>query len=79
MEASEAKGRRRVAFLRLAEKRTNAVIERIRILSNCSNPYAYSYTEDDLRHIFGAIQRELQVARARFRAGRPKDRFTLDE
>ena len=46
---------KRETFLRLAEKRTNTVIERIRILSNCANPYVYEYTEQDVRKIFGAI------------------------
>ena len=43
--AQEAK---RQAFVRLASKRTEAVIERLRVLSNCSNPYAYEYTDDDV-------------------------------
>ncbi len=54
------------AFLRLAEKRTRFVLNRIRILSHCSNPYAYEYTEDEVRKIFNAIDEELNVARAKF-------------
>lgn len=57
---------KRAAFLRLAEKRTNAVLEKIRILSNCANPYAYEYEEEDLRKVFGAIEEELRLAKARF-------------
>lgn len=57
---------KRDAFLRLATKRTNAVIDKIRILSNCANPYAYEYSDDDVRRIFAAIEHELRAARARF-------------
>lgn len=63
---------KREAFLRLAEKRTNAVIERIRILANCSNPYAYEYHGDDVRKIFAAIEEELRMAKAKF--GNHRDR-----
>lgn len=67
---------KRDAFVRLATKRTNAVIERLRILGNCSNPYAYEYEEDDIRRIFAAIEREVKTARSRFRA-RSSRQFVL--
>ncbi len=67
---------KREAFLRLAEKRTNAVIEKIRVLAHCANPYAYEYTEDDARKIFAAIEHELKLARLRFQ-NQPKRQFKL--
>ena len=67
---------KRDAFVRLAEKRTNGVIERIRVLSNCSNPYAYEYTDEDVRKMFAAIERELRAARAKFQ-GERKQTFKL--
>lgn len=57
---------KRDAFLRLAERRTNAVLKRIRVLSNCANPYTYEYGEEDIRKIFSAIEKELKAARAKF-------------
>lgn len=57
---------KRDAFRRLAEKRTNAVLEKIRVLSNCANPYAYEYNEEDVRKIFSAIEQELKAAKAKF-------------
>jgi len=68
--------RKREAFARLAERRTNAVLERIRLLGNLSNPYAYSYGEEDVRLIFTAIERELKAARAKFQNHR-KPQFKL--
>lgn len=68
---------KREAFIRLATKRTTVVIDRIRVLSNCANPYAYEYTEEDVRKIFAAIERELKTARAKFQ--QHEDRmFTLE-
>jgi hypothetical protein len=62
---------KREAFRRLAERRTNAVLEKIRVLSNCSNPYAYEYSEEDVKQIFGAIEQELRVARGKFKHSKP--------
>ncbi len=67
---------KREAFLRLAEKRTNVVLDRIRVLSNCANPYAYEYNDDDVKKIFGAIERELRIARTKFQQSR-KSNFKL--
>jgi len=64
---------KRDAFLRLAERRTRAVLNRIRILSNCSNPYAYEYTDEDVRKIFDAMEEELRMARAKFERYRTRD------
>jgi hypothetical protein len=68
---------KRDRFVRLAEKRTNSVIERIRVLSNCANPYAYEYGEDDVRRMFLAIDKELKSARAKFESSVRNDKFTL--
>ena len=71
---------KRAAFRRLAEKRTNSVLERIRILSNCSNVYAYEYDDEDVRKIFLAIEKELRIARTRFQDQRKrKFRFAHPE
>jgi hypothetical protein len=71
-----AKETKREAFVRLASKRTEAVIDRVRVLSNCANPYAYEYTDEDIRKIFSAIEKELRAARAKFSAREQKS-FSL--
>jgi hypothetical protein len=71
-----AKETKREAFVRLASKRTDAVIDRVRVLSNCANPYAYEYTDEDVRKIFSAIEKELRAARAKFQAREQKS-FSL--
>lgn len=57
---------RQEAFRRLATKRTNAVLERIRVLGHCANPQLYEYSEEDVRKIFRAIEKELKIVKTKF-------------
>ena len=68
---------KREAFRRLAGRRTEAVLERIRILGNCSNTQLYEYSEEDVRRIFRAIDRELRRAKAKF-SNSAGSEFTLE-
>ncbi len=68
---------KREAFARLAERRTNVILDRIRTLGNLSNPYAYSYSDEDIKRIFGAIDQELKVTRLKFQ-NHKKRVFKLD-
>lgn len=38
----------------------------IRLIGNLSNRSAYAYTEEDVRKIFKALQKELETARSKF-------------
>lgn len=53
-------------FIRLAEARTNKLIDTIRLLGNLSNPYHYEYTQLQVDAMFGAIQKELDEQRKKF-------------
>ncbi len=57
---------RRERFKRLAAQRTSAVLERLKILGNCSNRSAYEYTEADVDKIFGAIEKQLRTVKSKF-------------
>lgn len=63
MARSETK---RDAFRRLATQRTNAILERLRILGNCANPALYEYTEEDVKKIFRALDSEVRSVKAKF-------------
>lgn len=54
------------AFRRLATQRTNAVLNRLRILGHCSNPQLYEYTDEDVKKIFRSIEKELRAVKAKF-------------
>ncbi len=53
-------------FIRIAESRTNKIIDMIRLLGNCSNKAVYDYTRDDVLKIFGTIESELKTAKIKF-------------
>ena len=56
----------RKRFVRLAEARTNKILKDISSLSNLSNRSNYSYTEEDVKKIFGAINSEIKKAHSKF-------------
>ncbi len=63
-------------FKRVASKRTNDILERIRILGNCSNKSSYEYTEEEVNKIFSEIDKQLKFIKAKFLAGK-RERFRL--
>jgi len=57
---------KRANFKRIAENRTNKIIDQISLLGNLSNSSYYEYTDDQIEAIFDAIQEELDKQRAKF-------------
>lgn len=56
----------RERFERLAEKRTQAVLEKLDILANCANERRYEYSDEDIEKIFNAIEKKLRETRSKF-------------
>ena len=54
-------------FKRIAENRTNKIIELISKLQNLMNPSFYEYTEDEIDSIFNVIQDELDKQKESFK------------
>jgi len=63
-------------FKRIAAVRTNAVLDRLRILGNLSNRQMYSYSEEDINKIFRAINKQIKEIRAKFNS-RKEEKFKL--
>jgi murein L,D-transpeptidase YafK len=72
---------KRERFVRIAESRTNKILNMIKILGNCSNKSSYEYTDKDVDKIFNAIELELREAKKRFNTQEHKTsiRFSLRE
>ena len=67
-------------FKRIAENRTNKIIDMIALLGNLSNSSFYEYTDDQINAIFDAIQAELDKQRSKFnpkKNAKGKKRFEL--
>ena len=53
-------------FKRLAKQRGEKTLNSIHLLGNLSNTNNYSYTDQDVKRLFGAIEEELRATRALF-------------
>lgn len=58
----------RERFVRIAEARTQKIIDMIDLLGNCSNQYNYEYTQKDVDKMFSAIDAALKASKSRFTA-----------
>lgn len=67
---------KRERFIGLAESRTNAVINNLRILSNCSNKSLYEFEQVEIDKIFIAIDDALVDAKSKFK-NKKQEKFKL--
>lgn len=63
----------RERFIRIAEARTQKIIDMIELLGNCSNTYNYEYTSKDVDKMFSAIESALKSSKAKFADNQKKD------
>lgn len=72
---------RRERFIRVAESRTNKILDMLKLLGNCANASNYEYSQNDVKRIFDAVDQEVKNAKNKFKAGnlRVKDRFSLND
>ena len=72
MKSTKANETPEERFRRIATLRTNAILEKLRILGNLSNRQMYSYSEEDLNKIFSTINEQVREIRAKFGGGKAK-------
>lgn len=69
---------KREKFVRIAEARTNKILDMMRLLGNCSSKANYEYTEEDIKKIFGALEKELKNTKNKFLGiDTTNEKFTL--
>ena len=70
---------KREKFVRLAEARTNKILDMVQLLGNCANTNAYEYSQQDVDQIFTAIETEVREAKKKFQRveSTKGSRFTL--
>lgn len=70
---------KRERFVRIAEARTNKILEMMRLLGNCSSKANYEYYDEDIKKIFGALEKEIKNTKNRFLGiDANNEKFTLD-
>lgn len=60
-------------FKRLATQRTNALLDKLRLLGNLSAPTNYEYSDEEVNKIFSAIESHLRIIKARFSNTKKED------
>lgn len=63
-------------FNTIATNRTNKILDMLRLLGNCSNTSNYSYTDEEVKKIFDAIEKEVKEQKAKFNR-KDKKKFSL--
>lgn len=66
-------------FKRVAENRTNKIIDQIRLLGNCANRSNYEYSEEDVKKIFSAIESELKETKSKYQMKSQNKKFELQK
>lgn len=60
-------------FVDLANKRVTRAIKDLRLIGNLANKRSYEYDDNDAKKIIRALQRELEVLKARFHGDSSED------
>lgn len=63
----------RERFKRLGTIRTNAVLQKLKILGNCANRNAYEYSEEEIDKIFSTIEKKLKEVKSKFQFTESKE------
>jgi hypothetical protein len=63
-------------FKRVAERRTNDILEKIRVLGNCANRGSYDFSEEEVNKIFSEIDKQLKIVKMKFLADK-REKFKL--
>ena len=66
--AEKKKESKREKFVRIAEARTNKILNMVDLRGNCSNPSIYEYSQSDVNQIFSAIENAIKDAKKKFSA-----------
>ena len=61
-------------FRRIASRRVQEIIDKLRLLGNCANRGNYYYTDEQVRKIFSAIDEEWKKVKIEFNKGKSKNK-----
>lgn len=64
-------------FKRIAERRTNRVIDSLRLLGNTGNKNLYRYSDDEIQRIFTAIDKKITEIKGKFKTSDSEEKFRL--
>lgn len=73
MNEPKNESKNREKFMNLAEKRVTKAIKDLRLIGNLSNRSNYSYTEEDVKKIVGALENEVRGLKRKFQTDKGQD------
>jgi len=59
-------------FKKIASRRVQEILDKMRLLRNCANRGNYYYTDEQVRKIFSAIDDEWKKVKSEFNKGKSK-------
>lgn len=66
-------------FKKIATRRVNEILHKMKLLKNCANRANYSYTEQQARKIINTIEEEWKNVKQEFNKNKPKkNKFVLE-
>lgn len=68
MKVSRISENKNEKFRRLAENRTNAIIQKLQLLGNLSNKTIYDYSDEEVKKMFAAIDASLNEVKEKYKA-----------
>ena len=64
-------------FKRVASRRVQEILNKLRLLKNCANTSNYSFTEEQARKIVNTIDEEWKKVKLEFSKNKSKKEFSL--
>jgi len=61
-------------FKRIASRRVQEILDKLRLLGNCANRGNYHYSEEQVKKIFNAIDDEWKKVKSEFNKGKNKNK-----
>lgn len=72
MYTSEMKNNKREKFVKLANSRVTATLDKMRLIGNLADKRYYEYSDKDIKKMFDALSKELNLVKSKFSNTRKK-------
>ena len=70
---------KRGRFIKIVERRVNQILDNLDSLGKCSNRKNYDYSDEDVKKVFGEIERKVREIKLLFQeTSKNKKRFKLE-
>jgi len=77
-KAPTNKEAKRTRFVKIVERRVNAILDNLDSLGKCSNKKNYEYSETDVKKVFRGIDKKTKEVKALFNGRGSTKKFSLE-